>query len=194
MVAVPVTTEQDLHLRSMTFVNALPLAAVITNWRLWYLLQATAPGGVSNGHEPSSEKKGLMPLCCADRTRVTVTQAGSELPVVLVDGVLCHRGVGPNPRLAATLAGQQGVSTYDRRRRSDSCVTAVLGSSSSVDREAEDRLMATDAAGGRTHVCGMSSGAALSMEVARWRPCAPHGDVQAVGSTWPTTRRTSEAQ
>jgi pimeloyl-ACP methyl ester carboxylesterase len=58
-----------------------------------------------------------MNCTSADGTSIAITRAGSGPPVVLVDGALSYRALGPNRGLAAELANGYTVLTYDRRGR-----------------------------------------------------------------------------
>lgn len=99
----------------------------------------------------------------ADGTPIAFTRVGQGPAVILVDGALCHREFGPMGKVAAELKDRFTVYTYDRRGRGHS------GDAPSYDpaREIEDLTALIEEAGGRAHVCGVSSGAALSLEAAR---------------------------
>ena len=99
----------------------------------------------------------------ADGTEIAYSRAGAGAPVVLVDGALNDRALnGPNPRLAAVLASDFSVFTYDRRGRGESGDTTPYA----VEREVEDLEAVIDAAGGGAFVYGISSGGALALEAA----------------------------
>jgi pimeloyl-ACP methyl ester carboxylesterase len=98
----------------------------------------------------------------SDGTTIAYDRSGDGAAVILVDGALCHRKSGPSG-LAAKLAPRFTVYTYDRRGRGESADAAPYA----VDREVEDIEALIDAAGGRAHVYGISSGAVLALEVAR---------------------------
>nr|CAA9330463.1 MAG: Putative hydrolase [uncultured Nocardioidaceae bacterium] len=100
----------------------------------------------------------------ADGTEIAYEVQGSGPALVLVDGALCHRAMGPSRPLAKELAASFTVYAYDRRGRGDSGPGA---SPYAVDREVEDLLAVIQAAGGTAHVLGASSGAALALEAAR---------------------------
>jgi pimeloyl-ACP methyl ester carboxylesterase len=100
----------------------------------------------------------------ADGTEIAYEVHGSGPALVLVDGALCHRAMGPSRGLGKQLAGSFTVHAYDRRGRGDSGPGA---SPYAVDREIEDLLAVIAAAGGTAHVLGASSGAALALEAAR---------------------------
>jgi pimeloyl-ACP methyl ester carboxylesterase len=98
-----------------------------------------------------------------DGTTIGFERTGSGPPVILVDGALCWRESGPARKMAAELADDFTVITYDRRGRGESGDTPPY----SVQREIEDIEALIDEAGGRAHACGFSSGAVLAMEAAR---------------------------
>ena len=98
-----------------------------------------------------------------DGTTIAFDRVGDGPPLVLVDGALCYRASGPSGPLAAQLADQFTVYTYDRRGRGDSTNTLPY----SVDREVEDLAAVLTEAGGSAAVYGISSGAALALEAAR---------------------------
>jgi pimeloyl-ACP methyl ester carboxylesterase len=97
-----------------------------------------------------------------DGTAIAFDRVGSGPPVVLVDGALCTRTFGPMPRLAAELARQFTVFTYDRRGRGDS----GQGATYAVEREIEDLKAVIDEAGGSACAFGISSGAVLALGAA----------------------------
>jgi len=97
-----------------------------------------------------------------DGTEIAYTRVGSGAPVILVDGALCHRAMGPNTKLASHLSSEFTVFTYDRRGRGESGDRAPYG----VEREIEDLQSVIDAAGGNACVYGISSGGALALEAA----------------------------
>lgn len=100
----------------------------------------------------------------ADGTEIAYESTGSGPTLVLVDGALCQRSMGPSRGLAEQLAERFTVFTYDRRGRGESGPGA---SRYSVEREVEDLLAVLGAAGGRAHVLGTSSGGTLALEAAR---------------------------
>lgn len=100
----------------------------------------------------------------ADGTPIAYETRGSGPALVLVDGAMCHRAMGPARDLAGALAGTFTVLAYDRRGRGES------GPGSwpyDVTTEIEDLRAVIAAAGGTAHVLGVSSGAALALEAAR---------------------------
>jgi pimeloyl-ACP methyl ester carboxylesterase len=97
-----------------------------------------------------------------DGTPIAFDRTGTGPPIILVDGALCYRASGPMGPLAAQLASDFTVFTYDRRGRGDSGDTG----SYAVEREVEDIDALIKEAGGWAFVCGVSSGAALALEAA----------------------------
>ena len=103
-----------------------------------------------------------MQVTSKDGTTIGVSRMGSGPAVVLVDGALCSRQFGPLGPLAAELATGFTVYTYDRRGRGESGSTGPYA----VEREIEDLAAVIAATGGPAYVCGVSSGAALSLDAA----------------------------
>jgi pimeloyl-ACP methyl ester carboxylesterase len=99
----------------------------------------------------------------SDGTAIAFERVGEGSPVILVDGALCHRAMGPSTPLAVLLAQQFTVFTYDRRGRNDSADTPPY----TVQREIEDLQALIEEAGGSAYVWGISSGAALALEATR---------------------------
>lgn len=97
-----------------------------------------------------------------DGAVIAFTRIGSGPPLILVDGALCTRAMGPNEALAALLAERFTVYTYDRRGRGESSDVAPYA----VEREVEDLAALTAEAGGRAGLYGISSGAVLALEAA----------------------------
>jgi pimeloyl-ACP methyl ester carboxylesterase len=98
-----------------------------------------------------------------DGTAIAFERTGSGPPLIIVDGALCWRESGPARKLAAELADRFTAITYDRRGRGESGDTTPYA----VQREVEDIEALIGEAGGRAHVCGLSSGGVLAMEAAR---------------------------
>jgi pimeloyl-ACP methyl ester carboxylesterase len=99
----------------------------------------------------------------ADGTRIAYEATGSGPALVLVDGALCQRAMGPARGLAKALAGDFTVYAYDRRGRGESDAGTQPYR---ADREIEDLCAVIDVAGGTAHVFGASSGAALALDAA----------------------------
>lgn len=97
-----------------------------------------------------------------DGTRIAYERTGSGPAVILVDGALCSRQMGPMGALAELLAGRFTVYRYDRRGRGQSGDTRPYA----VEREVEDLAALIDDAGAPAYVYGTSSGAALALEAA----------------------------
>jgi len=101
-----------------------------------------------------------------DGTAIAFDQSGKGPPIILVDGALCYRAFGPSTAVAALLASNFTVFTYDRRGRGDSRDTAPYA----PEREVEDIETLMKEAGGSAFVFGVSSGAALALEAANRLP------------------------
>jgi pimeloyl-ACP methyl ester carboxylesterase len=97
-----------------------------------------------------------------DGTRIAYERSGSGPAVILVDGALCSRAFGPMPKLAPLLAPHFTVFMYDRRGRGESGDAQPYAK----ERELEDIDALIEAAGGKAHLVGLSSGAALVLEAA----------------------------
>ncbi|WP_067186895.1 alpha/beta fold hydrolase [Microtetraspora niveoalba] len=102
----------------------------------------------------------------ADGTAIAYERTGGGPALVLVDGAMCHRAVGPMRPLAARLSDAFTVYAYDRRGRGESSDTAPYA----VAREIEDLHAVIGEAGGEAYVYAISSGAALAMAAAAARP------------------------
>src|SRR5690348_11869078 len=101
-----------------------------------------------------------------DGTTIGYQQVGNGPALILVDGALCSRAFGPMAKLAALLATQFTVFTYDRRGRGESGDTQPY----STEREIEDLTAVLEAAGGEAFLYGISSGGALALEAAKRTP------------------------
>src|SRR5262245_55931067 len=97
-----------------------------------------------------------------DGTPIAFDRTGKGTALILVDGGLCYRELGPSASLAKLLAKHFTVFTYDRRGRGDSGDTAPYA----VQREIEDIQALVKEAGGAANVWGVSGGAALALEAA----------------------------
>jgi pimeloyl-ACP methyl ester carboxylesterase len=96
-----------------------------------------------------------------DGSRIAFEVTGDGPPLIIVDGAMCYRDSGPSRPLAAQLAGDFTVYTYDRRGRGDS-----PNSEFSVEREIQDLQALVKEAGGTANMFGASSGAMLALEAA----------------------------
>jgi pimeloyl-ACP methyl ester carboxylesterase len=101
-----------------------------------------------------------------DGTRIAFDRRGTGPALIIVDGAMCHRGMGPSGPLAQLLAPHFTVITYDRRGRGESGDTAPYD----VQREVEDIEALIDEAGGQAYLYGVSSGAALALKAAEQLP------------------------
>lgn len=101
-----------------------------------------------------------------DGTTIAFDRRGQGAPVILVDGALCFRAMGPSTPLAELLANNFTAFTYDRRGRGDSGDTSPYA----MEREVEDIEALVTKAGGSAFVYGVSSGAALALEAAKRIP------------------------
>jgi pimeloyl-ACP methyl ester carboxylesterase len=101
-----------------------------------------------------------------DGTAIAFDRIGHGSPVILVDGALCYRAMGPSAALAKLLARHFTVIIYDRRGRGDSGDTAPYA----VEREVDDIEALVNVAGGAAFVWGVSSGAVLALEATNRLP------------------------
>ncbi len=101
-----------------------------------------------------------------DGTPIAFDRQGKGSPVILVDGALCYRAIGPSGPLAKLLARHFTVFTYDRRGRGESGDTGPYA----MEREVEDIGALVSEAGGTAFVWGISSGAVLALEAANRLP------------------------
>ena len=97
-----------------------------------------------------------------DGTEIAYERSGQGPAVILVDGALCSRRFGPSPKLAALLARQFTVYTYDRRGRGESGDRRPYAPA----REIEDIEALIEVAGGSACLLGLSSGGALALQAA----------------------------
>jgi pimeloyl-ACP methyl ester carboxylesterase len=97
-----------------------------------------------------------------DGTTIGYERLGNGSPIILVDGALCYRGMGPMRALARQLANHFTLVLYDRRGRGESGDTPPW----SVDREIDDIAALVTAVGGSACLFGISSGAVLALNAA----------------------------
>ena len=95
----------------------------------------------------------------SDGTEIAFDRIGAGPTLVLVDAALGYRGFGPMGPLAAQLASDFTVTTYDRRGRGESTDTLPYA----VDREIDDLQALIEGNGGSAFVHGYSSGAVLAL-------------------------------
>jgi pimeloyl-ACP methyl ester carboxylesterase len=96
-----------------------------------------------------------------DGTTIAYEVTGSGPPLLIVDGAMCFRDSGPSRPLAAELAADFTVHTYDRRGRG-----GTPDAEFTPDREIQDIAALVKQAGGTAHLFGSSSGAVLALEAA----------------------------
>ncbi|UJA21548.1 alpha/beta fold hydrolase [Thermoleophilia bacterium SCSIO 60948] len=115
-----------------------------------------------------SERRGAeeFDVTSLDGTVIAAESYGRGPAVVLVDGALSHRALGPMPAIAERLADEFTVFTYDRRGRGASGDEPPYA----ADREVEDLAAVAEAAGAPAAVFGLSSGAALALLAATRSP------------------------
>ena len=97
-----------------------------------------------------------------DGTAIAYEKSGNGPAVILVDGALCYRRLGPMGPISRELASGFTVFTYDRRGRGESGDTAPYA----VEREVDDIEALIEVAGGSAFIYGASSGAALALAAA----------------------------
>lgn len=100
----------------------------------------------------------------ADGTPIAYEVVGRGPLLVIVEGALCHRGMGAFDELAPILADRFTVVGYDRRGRGESGPGTLPYA---VQHELEDMIAVLGCVGPDAFVFGMSSGAALTLEGAR---------------------------
>jgi len=101
-----------------------------------------------------------------DGTQIGYTKIGSGPAIILVDGALCSRAMGPSTPIAEQLKDSFTVYTYDRRGRGESGDTKPYATA----RELEDLAALIEAAGGSVALFAISSGVILSLEAANALP------------------------
>jgi pimeloyl-ACP methyl ester carboxylesterase len=107
-------------------------------------------------------KKPMATVTSADGTTLVYDRIGAGPAVILVDAAGGFRAFGPMPGLAALLAANFTVITYDRRGRGESTDTQPYA----VEREVEDIAALIDAVGSEVCLHGFSSGAILCLQAA----------------------------
>ncbi|WP_217576090.1 alpha/beta fold hydrolase [Mesorhizobium sp. GbtcB19] len=118
------------------------------------------------GRAVSADVPGTQTAISADGTPIAYERQGKGRPLILVDGALCFRGMGPSRPLAAALAAHFTVFSYDRRGRGESGDAVPYA----LEREVDDIEAVLDAAGGEAFVWGTSSGAMLALMAAKRLP------------------------
>ncbi|MEV0298960.1 alpha/beta hydrolase [Nocardia sp. NPDC050710] len=101
-----------------------------------------------------------------DGTRLAYDVVGAGPALVYITGATCFRKFRPILGDVKVFGTKFSVYNYDRRGRGDSGDTAPYA----VERELEDIEAIIDAAGGKAHLYGHSSGAVLALEAALRMP------------------------
>jgi pimeloyl-ACP methyl ester carboxylesterase len=101
-----------------------------------------------------------------DGTKIGYGAMGSGPPIILVDGAMCWREMGPALPLAEQLKDRFTVYLYDRRGRGESGDTKPYA----PQREVEDLAAVLEAAGGSAAIYAISSGVVLALEAANTIP------------------------
>ncbi len=104
----------------------------------------------------------MTTVISGDGTRIGYEIRGGGPPLILVDGALCYRQMGPMPGLAKHLTKHFTLVLYDRRGRGESGNAVPW----SIDREVEDIAALITAVGGSASLFGVSSGAVLALDAA----------------------------
>jgi pimeloyl-ACP methyl ester carboxylesterase len=104
----------------------------------------------------------MKTACSSDGTTIAYDITGRGPRLILVDGALCSRRLGPGKGLARVLAEHFTVINYDRRGRGDSGDAPDYA----VAREIEDLEALIATAGDDVFVFGQSSGAVLALHAA----------------------------
>jgi pimeloyl-ACP methyl ester carboxylesterase len=125
-------------------------------------MAATTAAIPSSSAIPARRPSRSGDVVSSDGTHIAFDRVGRGPPVILVVGALCSRTLGPGAKLAAALAAQFTVFTYDRRGRGESGDSGRYA----VEREVEDLEALIREAGGSAFVYGHSSGAVLALEAA----------------------------
>ncbi|MYL70586.1 alpha/beta fold hydrolase [Halobacillus litoralis] len=97
-----------------------------------------------------------------DGTTLAYDVYGNGPALIYITGASCHRSFKPIVQDAKIFASEFTVYNYDRRGRGDSGNTLPY----TVEREIEDLEAIIDAAGGKAHLYGHSSGAVIALEAA----------------------------
>ncbi len=97
-----------------------------------------------------------------DGTTLAYDVYGSGPALIYITGASCFRSFKPVLDDAREFAKEFTVYNYDRRGRGDSGDTPPYA----IEREVEDIEAMIDAAGGKAHLYGHSSGAVLALEAA----------------------------
>lgn len=143
--------------------------------------------GETTADAPPVDKGKTLQVTSRDGTRIAFEKWGKGPAIILVNGALSDRS--SSSELAALLAANFSVYSYDRRGRGDSTNTNPY----SVKREIEDIEAVIDSAGGSAYVYGKSSGACLALQatsalgdkikkLALYEP--PYSDAEGAAKEW----------
>jgi pimeloyl-ACP methyl ester carboxylesterase len=109
-----------------------------------------------------AEGLSMATVTSRDGTAIAFEIRGTGTPVILIDGAMCYRGLGPMESIADQLQSDHTVVLYDRRGRGASGNTLPFA----PEREVEDVAALTEHLGGPVRLFGMSSGGALAISAA----------------------------
>jgi pimeloyl-ACP methyl ester carboxylesterase len=108
------------------------------------------------------QENDVRTISSKDGTTLAYDVYGSGPALIYITGASCFRSFLPVVQDAKAFAKEFSVYNYDRRGRGDSTDTQPYA----IEREVEDIEALIDAAGGRAHLYGHSSGAVLALEAA----------------------------
>jgi pimeloyl-ACP methyl ester carboxylesterase len=98
----------------------------------------------------------------SDEVPIAFERTGDGPPLIIVDGAIAYREVGPSGKLARELSHRFTVYRYDRRGRGQSGDTSTY----SIGREIDDIQALIERAGAPASLVGLSSGAVLALDAA----------------------------
>jgi pimeloyl-ACP methyl ester carboxylesterase len=98
----------------------------------------------------------------SDEVPIAFERSGGGPPLIIVDGAIAYRKVGPSGKLAEELSQSFTVYRYDRRGRGQSGDAPTY----SVEREIDDIQALIERAGAPASLLGLSSGAVLALDAA----------------------------
>ena len=98
----------------------------------------------------------------SDEVPIACERSGDGPPLIIVDGAIAYREVGPSGKLAKELSHRFTVYRYDRRGRGQSGDASTY----SIQREIDDIQALTAQAGAPVSLLGISSGAVLALDAA----------------------------
>jgi pimeloyl-ACP methyl ester carboxylesterase len=98
----------------------------------------------------------------SDEVPIAFERTGGGPPLIIVDGAIAYREVGPSGKLAKELSHRFTVYRYDRRGRGQSGDAPTY----SIQREIDDIQALIEQAGAPTALLGLSSGAVLALDAA----------------------------